>query len=126
MSEIAAAAAAGKARRSRRKTAAAAAEPVVAETSPQAIVLDAELGIEQASSLRAQLAQRIDDARAVVFDAADVQRIHTAAMQLFCLFCGDRRNAGRDVSWHRPSPALRSAAALLGVTTLLQIARENA
>ncbi len=116
---------ASRPKRSRRKTAELAA--VVAEPGlNEPLRLEAELGIEQAASLRAQLAQRLEDAKTVVLDAGEVQRIHTAAMQLFCLFCGDRRSAGREVSWHRPSPALRSAAALLGVTTLLQIARENA
>lgn len=111
--------AAGKPKRGSRQAAAA-----PAGAAP--IALAAELGIEAAASLRADLAARIDDPRSVVLDGAEVQRIHTAAMQLFCLFCSDRRHAGHETVWHRPSPALRSAAALLGVTTILQIARENA
>ncbi len=104
---------------------------VVPVTAPEPaadpmLMLAAELGIDQAGSLREQLAQRLDDTSPVLLDASEVQRVHTAAMQLFCLFCSDRRDAGREVRWQRPSPALRSAAALLGVTTLLQIAQEPA
>lgn len=87
--------------------------------------LPAELGIEQVSDLRQQLGERFALAKAVVIDAADVQRVHTAVIQLFCLFCRDRRNAGREVQWQQPSEAMRNAAAVLGVTTLLQIAQEE-
>lgn len=88
--------------------------------------LPADLGVENASQLYGQLLQHVDDERPVVLDAADVARVHTAALQLFCMFCQDRRNAGRETRWSHPSEALKSAAALLGVTTLLQLARENA
>jgi len=87
--------------------------------------LPAELGIEQVSDLKQQLGERFASAKTVVIDAADVQRIHTAVVQLFCLFCRDRRNAGREVQWQQPSAAMRNAAAVLGVTTLLQIAQEE-
>ena len=83
--------------------------------------LAAELGIEQASELRRQLMQGRDRDETVTLDASDIQRIHTAALQLFCMFCRDRRSAGRDTRWHQPTEALRSAAALLGATTLLSL-----
>ncbi|MCK9192991.1 MAG: STAS domain-containing protein [Nevskia sp.] len=93
--------------------------------APAALKLPAELGIEQASALHAALAERIESPQTVVLDGADVQRVHTAVLQLFCLFCRDRRSAGRKVQWQQPSAALLNAAALLGVTTLLQIAQEE-
>lgn len=87
--------------------------------------LPAELGIEQAESLKAELCAALADDEPVAIDARDLQRIHTAALQLFCLFCRDRRNAGRRVEWQQPSAALRSAAAMLGMTTLLLLSRET-
>ena len=87
--------------------------------------LPAELGIEQAAPLKAQLSGLLDRPSTVTLDAADIQRVHAAALQLFCLFCQDRRSAGRAVEFIRPSAALRSAAALLGASTLLQIARQS-
>ena len=88
--------------------------------------LPADLGIENAMELKGALLSRLDDEAPVVLDAADVARVHTAALQLFCMFCRDRRSAGRETRWQRPSAALRNAAALLSVTTLLQLAREPA
>jgi ABC-type transporter Mla MlaB component len=89
------------------------------------IRLPADLGIEQVVPLKASLTARLDDIGPVVLDGGDVQRLHTAAVQLFCLFCRDRRGNGREVVWQRPSAALRSAAALLGATTLLQMSGEG-
>lgn len=90
------------------------------------IALPAEVGIEQAATWRVRLLKLVDHAGTVTLDARDVAQIHTAAVQLFCMFCNDRRNAGRDTRWREPSTALRSAASLLGVTTLLQLAQEGA
>jgi len=94
--------------------------------SGAAMSLPADLGIESAGDIYRQLLDHVDDEAPVVLDAQDVSRIHTAALQLFCMFCQDRRSAGRETRWNHPSDALRSAAALLGVTTLLQLAREQA
>lgn len=94
--------------------------------SPFEVHLPAELGIENASVTYEQLLSHVDDDRPVVLDASDVARVHTAALQLFCMFCQDRRNVGRETRWSQPSVALKNAAALLGVTTLLQLAREGA
>lgn len=90
------------------------------------IALPADLGIDHAPQVYRQLLEHVDDPSPVVLDAHDVSRIHTAALQLFCMFCQDRRSAGRETRWSQPSEALRSAANLLGVTTLLSLAREGA
>jgi anti-anti-sigma regulatory factor len=88
------------------------------------IRLPAELGIEAASDLHRELVAHVDDPTPVVLDAEEVARIHTAALQLFCLFCRDRREQGRRTDWRAPSNAMRAAAALLGVTTLLNMSQE--
>jgi len=88
------------------------------------IRLPADLGIEAASDLHRELVAHVDEPTPVVLDAAEVARIHTAALQLFCLFCRDRRSAGHRTDWRAPSQALRGAAALLGVTTLLHMSQE--
>lgn len=89
------------------------------------IQLGAELGIEEAGSLHRQLLSAVDEPRVVELDAHEVRSVHTAALELFCLFCRDRREAGHETRWSRPSEALRSAAALLGMTGLLALAREQ-
>jgi len=89
----------------------------------ETVKLDAELGIEKVRPLHQQLLARLNDADVVRIDSSEVERIHGAAMQLFCLFCLDRRGSGRDVEFVKPSEALRNAAALLGATTLLNLAK---
>lgn len=89
------------------------------------IRLGSELGIEEAGALQQQLLAAVDEPRVVELDAHDVRDIHTAALELFCLFCRDRRAAGRVTRWADPSDTLRSAATLLGMTTLLALAREQ-
>ena len=73
--------------------------------------------------LHQQLCAAVDDPRTVVLEGRDVRDIHTAALELFCLFCRDRRDAGRVTRWQEPSDALRAAAALLGITSLMALAQ---
>jgi len=87
------------------------------------ISLPPELGIDSVAALKRQLGPLLGEPAKVVLDGAEVKRVHTAALQLFCLFCRDRRAEGREVEFGRPSPALLSAAALLGASTLLQLAQ---
>lgn len=97
---------------------------VPAAAEPAVIHLPAELGIESAAELHRELVSHVEDAAPVVLNASDVARIHSAALQLFCLFCRDRRDGGLQTHWQAPSAALRSAAALLGVSTLMNLAQE--
>jgi len=101
-------------------------KPIKKSKPQQTIKLGADLGIEQAASLQAQLLDQLDQAALVQIDASEVARIHAAALQLFCLFCRDRRSSGRDVEFLKPSESLRNAAALLGATTLLQLSQVRA
>lgn len=102
-------------------SAAATANEAVADT---VLKLDADLGIDHTASLRAQLASRIDDAAPVIFDGSEVQRVHTATLQLFLMFCQSRYAAGRQTAWHNPSPSLQAAAKVLGLAPSLQLARD--
>jgi ABC-type transporter Mla MlaB component len=90
------------------------------------INVGSQLGIEDAATLHQQLCAAVDDPRPVVLEGRDVRDIHTAALELFCLFCRDRRAVGRETRWQEPSEALRSAAALLGITALMALAQQGA
>jgi len=98
---------------------------VPAASESAVIHLPAELGIESADALHRELVSHVEDSAPVVLHASEVARIHTAALQLFCLFCRDRRDGGLQTHWQAPSAALRSAAALLGVSTLMNLAQES-
>jgi ABC-type transporter Mla MlaB component len=84
--------------------------------------LPAQLGIDAVAALKNDLQPLFARPEAVVLEADEVERVHTAALQLFCLFCRDRRAEGREVEFARPSAALRAAAELLGTSSLLRIA----
>jgi len=99
------------------------ASPAAIDALPNSLRLPAQLGIDRVAGLKSLLEPLFARPEPVVLDAAEVERVHTAAMQLFCLFCRDRRAGGREVEFARPSPALRSAAALLGRASLLRIAQ---
>ncbi|WP_295680861.1 lipid asymmetry maintenance protein MlaB [uncultured Nevskia sp.] len=100
--------------------------PKAARRSPKAAVrqvlkLDADLGIEQTAALREQLAACIDDVEPVVFAAGEVQRLHTASLQLLLMFCRSRQAAGHATVWRDPSTSLQAAAKVLGLASLLQV-----
>jgi len=100
---------------------------VSADTPAENLIhLGSQLGIEDAAGLHQQLCTAVSDPRPVVLEGRDVRDIHTAALELFCLFCRDRRSAGRVTRWLEPSETLRSAAALLGITSLMSLAAEGA
>lgn len=98
-----------------------ASRPAPRLAGPRALKLDADLGIEHAAALREQLAAHVDDAGPVVLEAGDVQRLHTASLQLFLMFCQSRRAAGRSTVWRNPSTSLQAAAKVLGLAALLQV-----
>lgn len=85
------------------------------------IRLPAELGMDGMRELHTQLLAAAETAAPVTLEADDVQRVHGAALQLFCSFFRDRGRAGRETRWNQPTDALRSAAALLGLTELIQL-----
>lgn len=87
------------------------------------INVGSQLGIEDAATLHQQLCAAVDEPRPVVLEGRDVSDVHTAALELFCLFCRDRRSAGRETRWQEPSETLRAAAALLGITSLMALAQ---
>lgn len=93
-------------------------------SSPQAeaITLPPDLGIETIADLSELLAPRLRSDAPVVLDAHLVSRVHTAALQLLCMFCVGRRKAGRDTQWLEPSESLRQAVALLSLNPMLQLA----
>lgn len=100
-------------------------QPIQSGADAAAVIhLPSELGIEAAQALHQELLAHVEDPTPVVLDAAQVSRVHTAALQLFCLFCRDRRDGGLETRWQSPSAPLRAAAALLGVTTLMNLAQD--
>lgn len=109
-----------------RKTAVRSSAALAGTSTENLIHLGSQLGIEDAAALHQQLCTAVDDPRTVVLEGHDVRDIHTAALELFCLFCRDRSSAGRVTRWQQPSETLRSAAALLGITGLMALTTAGA
>lgn len=97
-------------------------EPSAPQTESSRLALPAVLGIEQAAALHAQLAPLLDHAGPVTLEGAEVERLHTATLQVLAAFVRTRHKAGRATAWQAPSLALRQAAARLGLEPLLGLA----
>ena len=80
-----------------------------------AIVFDGSLDIAGAGRLREQLLQALTDNQPVVLDAANVERVDTAALQVLTAFFKDATAQNLDVQWKEPAQALKNAAQLLGL-----------
>ena len=85
------------------------------------LTLQADCTLAEADGLKRALCALAEHPGAVTLDAAALQRIDTAALQLLAAFVRDRRLAGRAVQWRRPAAALEAAARLLGMDSMLQL-----
>lgn len=78
-----------------------------------------DLGIEASTGLKERLAPYLDRAHAVVLEAADVRRVHTAGLQVLCAFFASRTGTGYTTELRDCSEALQDAARLLGLGSAL-------
>jgi phospholipid transport system transporter-binding protein len=83
------------------------------------IALRAECLIGTVDELRAELSSQLTLEGSVTIDAAAVERIDTASMQLLAAFARDRRAAGLSVEWAAVPATVAEAATLLNLTHAL-------
>lgn len=93
--------------------------PVVDASGTAAIALAANCSIKEVATLRQQLIAAVDASGPVVIDAAAVERIDTATLQVLYAFVRDRLAGDREVTWQGVPAALTDAARLLGIRDLL-------
>lgn len=96
-----------------------------ARASAPTLVLSAECTVAEADSLKSALLRLLEEARPVTLEVGALQRIDTAALQLLAAFVRDRRTTGRRIAWRGCAPALDSAAALLGLSGMLELPAEH-
>lgn len=89
--------------------------PPVATT----IALGANCSVRDAVALKSSLCAVVEIQDSVVLDAAAVERVDTATIQLLCAFARERAAHDRGIVWRDVPAALREAARLLGVQSLL-------
>jgi len=85
--------------------------------------LPAQCTIREAAQLLGQLTMRLEHSAPVYIDAAKVERIDTAALQLLVAFFSERKARRCAVVWLECSEGLMRAAAALGLTTELALSQ---
>lgn len=80
--------------------------------------------VKDASALKTNLLQLLDEPASVAIDARNVERVDTAVVQLLCAFVRDRAQRGSGVTWLGAPQPLLDAARLLGVGALLALPQE--
>jgi anti-anti-sigma regulatory factor len=79
------------------------------------------LDIARAGSLHARLLAALESGQPVVLAGAQVARADGAGLQVFAAFLRSARCAHLRYRWQEPSPALRQAAAVLGLARELEL-----
>lgn len=79
------------------------------------------LDISSVGELCTELLTALESQQSVVLVAADIERVDTAALQVFSAFYQDARAQGQSVQWQQPSEALCHSAGLLGLQDLLEL-----
>jgi anti-anti-sigma regulatory factor len=85
------------------------------------LVLEGALDIAGAAELRERLLQALDGKQSVVVDAANVERVDTAALQVLTAFFIDAVAQNMDVRWQECSQVFKDAVRLLGLHDTLTI-----
>jgi ABC-type transporter Mla MlaB component len=96
------------------------ANSTAAENARRRVVLPADCRIADLPAVKAELQAALAAAGAEV-DAAAVERVDTAALQLLAAFRRDAAAQGQAVAWLGVSGALRDAAVLLGLEHTLEL-----
>jgi ABC-type transporter Mla MlaB component len=101
--------------------------PAKALNAPQAsranrLALAGDLGLEQLEELKRRLDGVVCRARPVTLDVTQLERIHTAGLQLLAAFVRARQAQGRTVVWEGISPWLAEAIQQLGLAAALAAA----
>ena len=78
-----------------------------------------ELDIASVGALHQQLLSALQTPGPLEIDGRAIQKIHTAALQLFLGFMSEARSQGLSAKWRDPSPAVLEGARLLGLTDSL-------
>lgn len=91
-------------------------------TRSRVLRLPARLGIADVAAVKPVLTDALDGGRPVILDAAAVEHVDGAGLQLLLAFHAAMQAAGRRLDWKGPSPALLEAAGLAGVRDTLGLA----
>lgn len=88
-------------------------------TRGRVLHLPAQLGIADVAGFKPVLADALEGGRSVILDAAALEHVDGAGLQLLLAFHTAMHSAGRRMDWKSPPPALLEAAGLFGVRETL-------
>lgn len=83
------------------------------------ITLKSVLAINDAKTMSGELHQKLDANKNITIDAASVEMVDTAILQLLLSFVRKLRANGLTVSWNNPSKELVNRVEMLNLTDLL-------
>lgn len=95
-------------------------EPMAAPQSPIALTLPAALGIGEVAELHAALLGALQSGTGMEIDAAEVEAVDGAGLQLLAGFAKSAGERNMPVVWRKPSPMLSQALDRIGLGALLQ------
>ena len=85
------------------------------------INLPTAITIRNVSELMDELNDIDDKHQELIFEAENIERIDTAALQLILGFYLFSTNAGKKVIWNNPSPTLQNAVEILGLKEIINV-----
>ncbi len=89
--------------------------PEAEAETPGGLGLGDSLTIADVGELRERLRSGLDLGGTLNIDAADVEQVDAAGIQLLCVMARDARNQGLDVAWSGVSDRLSAAVRQLGL-----------
>ncbi|MES1196476.1 MAG: STAS domain-containing protein [Steroidobacter sp.] len=94
--------------------------------APTLVILPAQCMMRDALDLKAQLLKCLETTDAVQIDAAKLERIDAAGVQVLLAFVLDRAKQDRNVEWCAVNKTMRDAAKAMGLESTLRLPAEAA
>lgn len=89
------------------------------DTGTRVVNFGAALTIPKVAAMHAELQQALESQQAIVLDAAAVEAVDTAGLQLVSVFLREAHERGVTVTWRKPSGILRAGAKRLDLEKAL-------
>lgn len=90
-------------------------------TKSLTIKLGGKLGIGQAQALKEELLDALSSGKDIQFDAAEVDKVDTSALQVFVAFFSAAQTSGTTAAWKANSEKIVSAAEYVGLKQYLRL-----
>lgn len=88
--------------------------------TPGSIILESNLRISSAKSLKNLLEESMEK-KEVNLDASSIEKVDTSTMQLLAAYIIEADKRSININWLSPSPSVLNAAILLGLTETLKL-----